>query len=425
MNELLQEIAGWQGYLSRWPVMAQLLAVPLAWVLPRALARWSGRPGRLRQRSWRRGLALLLPGGLAALLALSGHPAGLLAILIVLIAGWQALELVRRWLHPHVEARALDVLFTRLLRPLYLVASLMLLVRLVDNPAVLGLIRIGDWVGSEVNLGSLLGSLLLLYVLVMGMEPPTAAVAWLAQRFVGISDGSRRAMAVILHYAVVAVGLLWILDRLGVNRTALVAIAGGLSVGVGFGIKEVVSNFISGLWLLIEGSVRPGDVLIVDGEACQVRRLGPRAATLWRDRDNAELLIPNQTFFTNATVTYTHTDSLRRCQVMVGAAHHHPPAEVIALLERTAATVERVLPMPPPRAFLLNCADSAIQYSLRFWIASALDNTSTCSAVQQAIWQAFQEHGIEIPHPYQVQVGGELVQKGPTNVARPDPPANS
>jgi potassium efflux system protein len=177
-------------------------------------------------------------------------------------------------------------------------------------------------------------------------------------------------------------------------------------VGVGFGIKEVVSNFISGLWLLIEGSVRPGDVLIVDGEACQVRRLGPRAATLWRDRDNAELLIPNQTFFTNATVTYTHTDSLRRSQVAVGVAFHHPPDEVIALLERTSAAVEGVLAEPPPRAFLLSYGDSAIQYVVRFWIASALANTSTCSAVQQAIWQAFQNQSIEIPYPHQVQVEG-------------------
>ena len=414
MNELLQEVAGWQGYLSRWPVVAQLLVLPLLWVLPLALVRWGGAPGQIRQRAWRRGLSLLLLGALAALLALSGHPAGLLAILTGLIAGWHALELLHRLLTPHVEPHALEVLTTRLLRPLYLIASLLLLVRLVDNPVVLGLIPLGGWMGSAVNLGSLLGALLLLYVLVMGMEPPTAAVAWLAQRCLGISDGSRRAMAVILHYAVVGLGMMWILDQLGVNRTALVAVAGGLSVGVGFGIKEVVSNFISGLWLLIEGSVRPGDVLIVDGEACQVRRLGPRAATLWRDRDNAELLIPNQTFFTNATVTYTHTDSLRRCQVAIGAAFHHPPAEVIALLERTTAAVEGVLPSPPPRAFLLNYGDSSIQYGVRFWIASALANTSTSSAVQQAIWQAFREQGIEIPYPHQVQVEGGAPSAGAT-----------
>lgn len=404
MNELVEQMEGWLALVGRGPVLTQLLAVPLAWLLLWALARRPGRGDWLRRAPWRRGAALALMAAVTALLALAGQPFALLALLTGLIAGWSALERLSEWLAPHLGERTVQVLTTRLLRPLYLVGAVMVLVRLLDNPSVLGLIPIGNWVGSNVNLGMLLRSLLLLYVLVMAMEPPTAAVAWLAQRFLGISDGSRRAMAVILHYAVVGMGLLWILERLGVNRTALVAIAGGLSVGVGFGIKEVVSNFISGLWLLIEGSVRPGDVLIIDGEACQVRRLGPRAATLWRDRDNAELLIPNQTFFTSATTTYTHTDSLRRCQVSVGAAYHHPPAVVIALLERTAAAVEGVLRSPAPRAFLLSYGDSAIQYGLRFWIARALDNISISSAVQQAIWQAFREHAIEIPYPHQVQL---------------------
>ncbi|MFM9072231.1 MAG: mechanosensitive ion channel family protein [Cyanobium sp.] len=404
MNELLQNIAGWQGYLSRGAVVLQLLPIPLVLLGLRLAARRGVLAVLLGDRARRRGLGLLLLGGLTALLASIGRPYALLGILTGLIGGWYALERGPQLLEGHLDPHTLQVISIRLLRPLYLLAALMLLVGLVDNPSVLGLIPIGDWVGSNVNLGALLRSLLVLYVLVMAMEPPTQAVAWLAQRFLGISDGSRRAMAVILHYAVVAGGVLWLLDRLGVNRPALVAVAGGLSVGVGFGIKEVVSNFISGLWLLVEGSVRPGDVLIVDGEACQVRRLGPRAATLWRDRDNAELLIPNQTFFTNSTVTYTHTDSLRRCQVSVGAAYHHPPAEVIALLEHTSADVEGVLADPPPRAFLLHYGDSAIQYGVRFWIASALDNISRSSAVQQAIWQAFRERAIEIPYPHQVQL---------------------
>jgi small-conductance mechanosensitive channel len=404
MSELLEAISGWQGYLSRGSVVLQLLLVPLVLVLLRQLARRGRLASPLRNQSRRHGLELLLLGGLTAVLALTGQPFALLGILTGLIGGWHALEQGPRLLAPHLDPHTLQVISTRLIRPLYLVGSLMLLVHLVDNPSVLGLIPIGDWIGSNVNLGTLLRSLLVLYVLVMAMEPPTQAVAWLAQRFLGISDGSRRAMAVILHYAVVAGGMLWILDRLGVNRTALVAVAGGLSVGVGFGIKEVVSNFISGLWLLVEGSVRPGDVLIVDGEACQVRRLGPRAATLWRDRDNAELLIPNQTFFTSSTVTYTHTDSLRRCQVAVGAAYHHPPTVVIALLEQTAAGVAGVLPDPPPRAFLLKYGDSAVEYVVRFWIASALDNLSISSKVQQAIWQTFREQAIEIPYPHQVQL---------------------
>jgi len=404
MNALFETIAGWQGFLSRGEVLLQLLSVPLVLMGLRLMAGRETAAALFRNRTRRRGLGLLLLGALTTVLALTGQPFFLLAILTGLTGGWYLLEKTPEMLASRIDPRMLEVISVRLLRPLYLVGGLMLLVGLLDNPNVLGLIPIGDWVGSKVNLGTLLRSLLVLYVLMMAMEPPTQGLAWVAQRFLGISDGSRRAMAVILHYAVVGIGVLWILDRLGVNRTALLAVAGGLSVGVGFGIKEVVSNFISGLWLLIEGSVRPGDVLIMDGDACQVRRLGPRAATLWRDRDNAELLIPNQTFFTSSTVTYTHTDSLRRCQVAVGAAYHHPPAVVIGLLERSSAAVAGVLSDPPPRAFLLNYGDSAVEYVLRFWIASALDNLSISSGVREAIWQTFQEEAIEIPYPHQVQL---------------------
>ena len=212
-----------------------------------------------------------------------------------------------------------------------------------------------------------------------------------------MSNGSRKATELMLRYAVVSLGLASVAVNLGLNSTALIAVAGGLSVGLGFGIKEVFSNFISGLWLLFEGSVRPGEVLMIDGDPCEVRRLGLRATLLWRNRDNAELLIPNQTFFTEATTTYTASDRLRRSQVNVGAAYHHDPARVIELLEATARTVPHVLREPAPKALLLSYGDYAINYSLRFWITNPMDNVSICSTVNQAIWEAFRQQDIEIP----------------------------
>jgi small-conductance mechanosensitive channel len=237
----------------------------------------------------------------------------------------------------------------------------------------------------------------------VGCGPPAAGLAWLLQRALGMSDGSRKASELMLRYSVVGLGLVGVAVHLGLNTTALIAVAGGLSVGLGFGIKEVFSNFVSGLWLLFEGSVRPGEVLMIDGDPCEVRRLGLRATLLWRDRDNAELLIPNQTFFTEATTTYTGSDRMRRSQVSVGAAYHHDPATVIALLEATALTVPRVVPTPAPKALLLSYGDFAINYALRFWITNPMDNVGICSEVNQAIWTAFQEHGIEIPFPQQVE----------------------
>jgi len=252
----------------------------------------------------------------------------------------------------------------------------------------------------------------------VGCGPPAAGLAWLLQRAIGISDSSRKATELMLRYLVVGLGLAGVAVHLGFNATALITVAGGLSVGLGFGIKEVFSNFVSGLWLLFEGSVRPGEVLMVDGDPCEVRKLGLRATLLWRDRDNAELLIPNQTFFTEAATTYTASDRLRRSQISIGAAYHHDPETVINLLQNTALEVPRVLPSPAPKALLVSYGDSAINYVLRFWIANPMDNSGICSEVNQAVWRAFKREGIEIPFPQLV----EYAMVWPPEQQRPNTP---
>jgi len=187
-----------------------------------------------------------------------------------------------------------------------------------------------------------------------------------------------------------------------------------------FGLKEVFSNFISGIWLLFEGSVRPGEILMVDGDPCEVRKLGLRATLLWRVRDNAELLIPNQMFFTAQAISYTATDSLRRSEILVGAAYRHDPHTVLSLLESTALTVPRVLNQPAPRAFQVNYGDSAIEYSLRYWIADPMRHMNVDSEVNQAIWTAFKREGIEIPFPQRVNTIREIPPFRP----EPDAPGN-
>ena len=361
MKELLLELFGWLGYLERPSVLLQLGLVITVVLLTR----------RAQRRHWLQPLPLLAyaPVGIVTLamacgvLAALGQPQGLVSLLRDLVLAGTAL----------------------------------------DSLNDIAVIQLGEVLGVAVSFGKLFNALVVTYLVLVGCGPPAAGVAWLAQRSLGLSDGSRKAMELMLRYLVVSLGLVGVAMHLGINSTALIAVAGGLSVGLGFGIKEVFSNFVSGIWLLFEGSVRPGEVLMLDGDPCEVRHLGLRATLLWRNRDNAELLIPNQTFFTTAATTYTASDRMRRSQVSVGAAYHHDPAEVIALLEATALEVPRVLPTPGPKALLLNYGDSAIHYALRFWIASPMDNVGICSEVNQAIWQAFRRGGIEIPFPQQVQ----------------------
>ena len=401
MRELLLEVLGWLGYLERPAVLLQLL-LALGFMLGSRQARRARLWPRLPSRAYAP-LGLVLLAANALVLAALQRPYGLLALLGTLWLLWYGLHLLHplllTWL-PHERAHQLE---SRLLRPGYLLFAAMALISEVDSLNDLAVAPLGELFGVAISAGKLFQALVVIYLVLVGCGPPAAGLAWLVQRAVGMSEGSRKAMELMFRYTVVALGLVAVSVQLGLNTNALIAVAGGLSVGLGFGIKEVFSNFVSGIWLLFEGSVRPGEVLMLDGDPCEVRHLGLRATLLWRDRDNAELLIPNQTFFTQAATTYTASDRMRRSQVSVGAAYHHDPAQVIALLEATAGQVARVLPEPAPKALLLNYGDFTINYALRFWIANPMDNVGICSEVNQAIWHAFKAHNIEIPFPQQVE----------------------
>ncbi|MEB3200147.1 MAG: mechanosensitive ion channel domain-containing protein [Synechococcaceae cyanobacterium] len=402
MTQLLPLMDTWLGYLQR-PVVTVQLVLALGILL--AVKQWWPRGLRLPQRTvpvpalQLSGLTLL-----ALVLAGLGKPWGLVLLIEALVAGWSGLGGLLLALRPLLPRRERQRLESRLLRPMFLVLTVLLLLSQAENLAVLAVLPLGEWSGNLVTLGEATQTVLLIYLLLMGTGPPAEAIAWVLQRFLHNSDSSRRGMALVVRYLVVSVGILWALHHIGFNSTALLAVAGGLSVGLGFGVKEVFANFVSGLWLLFEGSVRPGEVLFIEGEPCEVRSQGLRATLLWRDRDNAELVVPNQTFFTMTTTTYTASDRLRRSEVRIGAAYRHDPREVIGLLESTAAEVARVLPHPAARGLVLEFGDSAIVYSLRYWIDNPMDAVSINSDVNQAIWQAFRAHGIEIPYPHQVQL---------------------
>jgi potassium-dependent mechanosensitive channel len=401
MRELLLEVLGWLGYLERPTVLLQLAVAIGLMVLQRFAARRNWLP-RLRPQLYTP-LALLVLAASCLLLALLGLPYGLSSQLGVLWLGWCGLNQLQPLLQRYLGAETARQLDSRLLRPVYLLLAALILITTLDSIRDLAVAPLGSVLGVPVDAGKLFNAALITYLVLVGSGPPAAGVAWVVQRPLASSDGSRKALELMLRYSVVGLGLVAVGVHMGLNTNALIAVAGGLSVGLGFGIKELFSNFISGIWLLFEGSVRPGEVLMLDGDPCEVRSLGLRATLLWRDRDNAELLIPNQTFFTEAATTYTASDRMRRSQVSVGAAYHHDPADVIALLEATALQVPRVLPSPAPKALLLNYGDSAINYCLRFWIANPMDNVGICSEVNQAIWRAFRDSSIEIPFPQHVE----------------------
>jgi len=177
------------------------------------------------------------------------------------------------------------------------------LVHRLDGLTILSEVPVLKLFNEPISFGNLLLLMGLPYFLVVLSDLPVALIGGAAGRLAGLGEGNRKAFELILRYLLIGLGVVWLADQIGLNGTAIAAIAGGLSVGLGFGIKEVFSNFVSGLWLLFEGSLQPGEVVLYDGDVCKVSKLGLRAATLKRKSDNAELVVPNQTFFTATTTT--------------------------------------------------------------------------------------------------------------------------
>jgi len=272
MRELLLEVLGWLGYLERPVVLLQLAVAIGLMVLRRFAARRNWLP-RLRPQAYTP-LALGLLATTCLLLALLGLPYGLSGQLGVLWLGWYGLNLLQPLLQRRLGAAMARQLDSRLLRPAYLLLAALMLISTLDSLRDLAVAPLGSVLGVPVDAGRLFNAALVTYLLLVGSGPPAAGVAWLVQRAVGVSDGSRKAMELMLRYTVVGLGLVGVGMQLGLNTTALIAVAGGLSVGLGFGIKEVFSNFVSGIWLLFEGSVRPGEVLLLDDDHCEVRKLG-------------------------------------------------------------------------------------------------------------------------------------------------------
>ncbi|MFM7640824.1 MAG: mechanosensitive ion channel family protein [Cyanobium sp.] len=398
---MLYVLLGWLGLITRAAVLWQLAAILVLLVAYRA---W-----RLRHpaptTSWSPVFAKLV---LAAVLALVGFllptlgiPGGLVELFGKLTLVWTALASLRLLLRRYMPAEQVENYWLKAVAPLFALTALAGVVNRFDGLAFLNEVPMLKLFNEPLSLGQLLMLLGLPYFLVVLSDLPVAMIGWLAGRLLGLSEGNRKALELVVRYLLISIGVLWLADQIGLNATAIAAIAGGLSVGLGFGIKEVFSNFVSGLWLLFEGALQPGEVLLFNGDVCKVRKLGLRAATLLRKSDNAELVVPNQTFFTETTTTYTGTEELRCGSIKVRADYKHDPDHVMTLLVDIAKANPLVLADPAPSASIGNLGDSAIEYGLDFWMRDPLKNGKISGELRYQILNRFKQEGIEIPKvPY-------------------------
>ena len=202
----------------------------------------------------------------------------------------------------------------------------------------------------------------------------------------------------LVRYTLVALGFFLALAAIGVELTKLTILGGALGVGVGFGLQNIVNNFVSGLILAFERPIREGDVIEVGGLLGTVRRIGARSSTL-RTYDGAEVVVPNADLIAKQVVNWTLSDRTRRIVLSLGVAYGSNPNEVIALLVNTALQHPKVLRVPEPGVAFKGFGESSLDFELLMWTAEFEDAGSIKSEVGVAVYEALQKAGIEIPFP--------------------------
>jgi small-conductance mechanosensitive channel len=218
----------------------------------------------------------------------------------------------------------------------------------------------------------------------------------------------------LLKITLITLAVVVALNSVGIDLTALAVFSGAVGVGVGFGLQKVVSNLISGVILLLDKSIKPGDVIALGETFGWISSLGARYVSVVT-RDGKEFLIPNEDLITQRVVNWSFSNELVRMEITFGVSYDSNPHEVRRIAREAAARPVRVAKETPPVCHLTGFGDSSLDFVLRFWIRDPQGGVANVRGeVLLAIWDAFKEHGIQIPYPHR-----QLLFKEPVPVKAP------
>lgn len=213
-----------------------------------------------------------------------------------------------------------------------------------------------------------------------------------------LEPGVADAVKTLLHYALVVVGFAVGLALLGFDLSSFAIVAGALGVGIGFGLQNVVNNFISGLILLFERPVRVGDVVIVDGQWATIKKIGLRSTQV-TTFDVSEIIVPNADLISEKVTNWTLSSKVTRVTVPIGVAYGSDLETVFRILEEVAAADPRVVADPPPLILFVAFGDSALEFEVRIWVESVEHRLAARSDILRQIDRRFREAGVTVPFP--------------------------
>ncbi|MBB4172186.1 mechanosensitive ion channel domain-containing protein [Rhizobium sp. BK538] len=273
--------------------------------------------------------------------------------------------------------------------------------------------------GVAVNLGAArLSMLLVLKAIVL-----SAALVWLAvligsmsshwiQNSADLTPSLKVLISKLIKISLIGLAIAVALSATGIDLTALTIFSGAVGVGIGFGLQKVVSNFISGIIILLDKSIKPGDTITLGETFGAIRDLRSRFVSVIT-RDGKEYLIPNEDFISQQVVNWSFSSEYVRIEVDFGTSYDSDPHEVARIAAEAAKTIPRVASAhAQPVCWMTAFGSSSLDFKLRFWISDPSNGlTNVRGQVLMALWDAFKAAGISIPFPHR-----EIIMKTPVEV---------
>jgi len=339
-------------------------------------------------------LALVWLGLLAITLLAAGvarWPNHLIQIAASLLTAWVVIRLLSQAAPSATWARLITW-------AVWSVAALSILRLLEPTIAMLDAVALGT-PKLRISLYSVIKSAIVLAVLLTIASYVTRLFEARVRLSRTLSPSAQVLFAKSLKVTLVGLAVLIGVHSLGIDLTAIAVLVSALGLGAGFGLQRIISNMVSGVVLLIDQSIRPGDVISVSGTYGWVTALGGRYVSVVT-RDGVEHLIPNETLISERVENWTHTNSHTRLRIPVRVAYDTDVHRAIDICVRAACETPRVLAEPECRCLLIAFGDNGLELEVRIWIADAHNGVQNVkSEVLLKVWDMFRDAGIRVPHP--------------------------
>ena len=315
----------------------------------------------------------------------------LMSVVVSLVNAWIVIRLITQFVRDQVWARFIAVVVWGI-AALNILELLQPTLSLLDSIAL----SVGD---IRITVLTVIEGLFYLFLLLWIANLSARILENRISRLPNLTPSVQVLFSKLLKILLIVIAILVAINSVGIDLTALAVFGGALGVGIGFGLQKIVSNFISGIILLMDKSIKPGDTIGVAGTYGWIQSLGARYVSVIT-RDGIEHLIPNEELIVSRVENWSFSGKRVRLRVPVGVSYNSDPRKAMELCVQATDGIERIIEYPKPMCQLLAFGDNSINLEIRFWIRDPQNGVANVKTqVLLNVWDLFKEHGIEIPFP--------------------------